>query len=163
DGRPAEYEWFFHRVRWSRDGTRLLGDDGPLACAVDLPGGRMRWLARIGDAYWDGLSMPVAWSPDGRLVPAVARGSAKGEPGRRIEVWSLGDEPACVRSIDTPEETTAVLWGADGVLAAIGEHTLRFVRALTGEILGDFAFDQEPDEELRPVEEGEFLHGMFQE
>ncbi|MEU6267321.1 hypothetical protein [Saccharopolyspora shandongensis] len=250
DGEPDRYEWFFDRVRWSRDGTRLMGDDGPLACVVDLPGGRMRWVAHIGDAGWNGLSTPLAWSPDDRLVAAVAsgepgtltvldartgnqvgesvaqvpgmlhwgmRGSAarlaivlpdgggvdvhdedgrrfhldidttkqigmhdagperpwawepSGEHGAcltadgRVEVWSLGDEPACVRSVEVPAETTAVLWGASGVLAVLGEYTLRFVRARTGEVLGDFSFGQESDEELRPVEEGDFIGDMFQE
>ncbi|MEV0697524.1 hypothetical protein AB0I53_06340 [Saccharopolyspora sp. NPDC050389] len=253
DGEPDRYEWFFDRVRWSRDGTRLLGDSGPAVCAVDLPGGRMRWFARIGDTHWNGLSMPVAWSPDDRLVAAVARGESRGEPGTltvldartgdqigesveqapgmlhwgmrgdaarlaivlpdgggvdvhdedgrrchldidvteqigmhengmerpwawdpagdhgacltadgQIDVWSLGDEPAHLRSIDAPEETTAVLWGADGVLAVIGENTLRFVRAFTGEVLGDFQLGQESGEE-REAEEGDFLGDMFQE
>ncbi|MDA3649482.1 hypothetical protein LZ318_07525 [Saccharopolyspora indica] len=240
DGEPDEYEWSFGRVRWSRDGSRLAGHRGSTACAVDLPGGRMRWLVRT-DA-----SMPLAWSPDDRFVAAVGKGElvvldaetgdqvgesveqdsgmphwgvrdgaarlaivledgggvdVHDEDGRRfhldidtteqlgehfgeqhpwawepagehgacltgddrIEVWSLGEEPALVRSLHVPEGTTAVLWGAGGVLVVLGENTLRFVRALSGQVLGDMTFDREPDEDSRPVEEGEFLGDWFQE
>ncbi|WP_406316405.1 WD40 repeat domain-containing protein [Streptosporangium sp. NBC_01639] len=239
-------EWSFRRVRWSRDGTRLLGFNGEWACAVDVPGGRMRWLAHTEDV--------VEWSPDGRRFASIAVGSGtdgtgrltvfesetgsavgapveqlqgtlhwgmRGEAARlavvagdgrgvdvydedgrheshldidtteqigvsywgggerpwawspsgehgacltsddQIEVWSLGDDPACVRSIEVPEETAAVLWGADGVLAAIGGFTLRFVRALTGDVLGDFANGREDEEGLAPVEDGDGLHGIY--
>ncbi|MER7076846.1 hypothetical protein SAMN02982929_04859 [Saccharopolyspora kobensis] len=239
-GEPDECRWSFGRVRWSRDGSRLMGEQGSTACAVDLPGGRMRWLVRTS------AEMPLAWSPDDRFVAAVGEGELivldaetgdqvgesveqgpgmphwgvrdgaarlavvleggggvdvhdeggrrfhldidtteqlgehsgdqrpwawepSGEHGAcltgddRVEVWSLGEEPALVRSLDVPEESTAVLWGADGVLVVLGAHALRFVRARNGEVLGDFVFDQAPEEDSRLEEEGTYLGDWFQE
>ncbi|MDX3224353.1 hypothetical protein [Streptomyces sp. ME19-01-6] len=250
--RRLDDEWFFRRVRWSRDGTRLLGDNGEWACAVDMPGGRMRWLTltggavawspddrrlasiasasdsseaddvangrltvfdaltgnavsepvpqprgtvhwglrgraarlaamtengggvdiydedgghqyhldidtteRIGLSYWDGEERPWAWAPSGEYGACLTS-------DERIEVWSLGDEPAPVRSIDVPEDTAAVVWGADDVLAAVGGFSLRFVRALTGDVLGDFVVGREDEEGLAPVEAEEELHGVYQ-
>ncbi|MFI7127350.1 hypothetical protein ACIBQ1_16755 [Nonomuraea sp. NPDC050153] len=234
----------FRRVRWSRDGGRLLGDNDTWAAVVDLPGGRMRWLALTAG--------PVAWSPDDRYAAALTPGRPRlltvfdadsgqpvGDPvaqaegslhwgmrgsearlavvvedgggvdvhdahgrhrhhlpiattkriGRyfydgqerpwawesagdfgacltadgRAEVWSLGDEPAQVGSIEAPEGTEAVLWGADGVLALIGARTLRFVGAFTGAVLGDFAFGRHFDSERSPLDDDcATLHGMFQ-
>ncbi|WP_026413585.1 WD40 repeat domain-containing protein [Actinomadura oligospora] len=237
--------WSFRRVRWSRDGTRLLGFNGAWACSVDVPGGRMRWLARtggdfvewspddrrfgaiasdtpdaevgrltvfdagtgramcapveqltgtlhwgmrgtaarlavvtrdgrgvdlydedgqheyhldigtterIGVSYWDGPERPWAWSPSGAHGACLTSDD-------RIEVWSLADDPALVRSIDVPEGTAAVLWGAEGVLAAIGEFSLRFVRALTGDVVGDFVVGMEDEEGLGPVGAEDELHG----
>ncbi|MFC4014279.1 hypothetical protein ACFOY2_44140 [Nonomuraea purpurea] len=237
-------EFAFRRVRWSRDGGRLLGHNGPWATAVDVPSGRMRWLTlTVGD---------VAWSPDDRRAAALTSGrsprltvldAGTGQPagdpadqaegtlhwgmrgaearlavvvddgggvdvydengrhryhlpiattdrnGRsfyngqerpwawepagefgacltadgRAEVWSLGDEPARAGSIQTPEGTEAVLWGAGGVLALIGAQTLRFVDALTGAVSGDFVFGRHFDGERSPLDdEDEPLHGMFQ-
>ncbi|MBE1593681.1 hypothetical protein ACFPOI_23700 [Nonomuraea angiospora] len=233
----------FRRVRWSRDGGRLLGDDDTWAAVVDLPGGRMRWLALTAG--------PVAWSPDDRYAAALTPGRPRrltvfdagtgrpvGDPvaqaegslhwgmrgaearlavvvedgggvdvldaygrhryhlpiattrriGRyfhdgqerpwawesagdfgacltadgRAEVWSLGGEPALVGSIETPDGTEAVLWGADGVLALIGAQTLRFVGAFTGAVLGDFVFGRYFDPERSPLDDDcATLHGMF--
>ncbi|MEV5535359.1 hypothetical protein AB0L13_00770 [Saccharopolyspora shandongensis] len=54
-----------------------------------------------------GPERPWAWEPSGEHGACL---TADG----RVEVWSLGDEPACVRSVEVPAETTAVLWGASG-------------------------------------------------
>ncbi|MEW1842031.1 hypothetical protein AB0392_29160 [Nonomuraea angiospora] len=233
----------FRRVRWSRDGGRLLGDDDTWAAVVDLPGGRMRWLALT--------AAPVAWSPDDRYAAALTPGRPRrltvfdagtgrpvGDPvtqaegslhwgmrgaearlavvvedgggvdvydarghhqyhlpiattgriGRyfhdgqerpwawesagdfgacltadgRAEVWSLGGEPALVGSIEAPDGTAAVLWGADGVLALIGAQTLCFVGAFTGAVLGDFVFGRYFDPERSPLDDDcATLHGMF--
>ncbi|GAA1527595.1 hypothetical protein GCM10009678_06600 [Actinomadura kijaniata] len=247
---PAEFaqrlghrEWFFSRVRWSRDGTRLLGSDGrDRACSVDMPGGRMRWLVRA-DA-------PVEFSPDDRRLASVTGGLLRvfdadtgeeaGEPARqaegslhwgmrgnapvlavvaengggvtvhdengrplhrldiattentgrgffegeqrpwawapsgthgacltddgRVEVWSLDGTAARTGSFPVPEGSVAVLWGAGDVLAVLGERTLRFVRALTGEAVGDHTFgeDGEDGEGEPPVEREDLLHGVFE-
>ncbi len=238
-------EWSFVRVRWSKDGTRLLGSDGRgWACSVDMPGGRMRWLVRA--------DFPVEFSPDDRRLASVTDGLLRvfdadtgeevGEPVRqaegslhwgmrgntpvlavvaehgggvtvhdengrplhrldiattgntgrgffegeerpwawapsgthgacltgdgRVEVWSLDDTAARVGSFPVPEGSVAVLWGAGDVLAVLGERTLRFVRALTGEAMGDYTFgedeDGEDDENEPPVEQGDLLHGVFE-
>ncbi len=236
-------EFAFRRVRWARDGGRLLGHDGPWAAVLDLPDGRMRWLAltigpvewspddrraaalrpgrpsrltvfdagtglpvgdsadqaegslhwgmrgagarlavvvkdgggvdvydehgyheyhlpitstkRIGEYFYDGQQRPWAWEPAGEFGACL---TADG----RVEVWSLGDVPARVGSLGTPEGTQAVLWGADGVLALIGARTLRFVAAFSGAVLGDFTFGRSFDSG-RSVLDDEFasLRGMF--
>ncbi|MEV0381190.1 hypothetical protein [Nonomuraea sp. NPDC050643] len=237
-------EFGFRRVRWSRDGRRLLGDSEPWAAVVDLPGGRMRWLAltagpvawspddrlaaaltpgrprrltvfdagtgvpvgepavqaegalhwgmrgaearlavvvekgggadiydehgghryhlpiatteRIGRYFYDGLQRPWAWEPAGEFGACLTAGG-------QVEVWSLGGEPARVASIDAPEGTEGVLWGAGDVLALIGEETLRFVGARTGAVLGDFVFGRYFDTERSPLDDDfATLHGMFQ-
>ncbi|MEU8787284.1 BRCT domain-containing protein [Streptomyces sp. NPDC048637] len=79
-----------------------------------------------------------AWAPSG---DAGAWLTADG----RVEVWSLdGDEPQRLRTLDVPSETGVLLWGADDVLVAMGPTTLRFLRAGSGEVLGDFAFLHKP-------------------
>ncbi|MGA8114156.1 MAG: hypothetical protein WCA46_10885 [Actinocatenispora sp.] len=237
----------FERVRWSRDGSHLLGHSRPWAFVVDLPGGLVRWMeCTVDHAAFspdDRLVASIGWDPDDRRrtelilldaatgapvcepVPqapgsphwgtragaarlAVVTQDGRGvdvyhEDGRgqyhldiaatpnlgrtpfasldhpwswapsgghgacltadgRIEVWALDAEPARTRSIDVPEDTTGVLWGADGVLVAFGEYTLRFVRALTGEVLGDVRVDREFDRKSGPVDDDRaHLHGMF--
>ncbi|UYB38642.1 hypothetical protein SLV14_001030 [Streptomyces sp. Je 1-4] len=79
-----------------------------------------------------------AWAPSG---DAGAWLTADG----RVEVWSLdGDEPQRLRTWDVPSETGVLLWGADDVLVAMSPTTLRFLRAGSGEILGDFTFLHTP-------------------
>ncbi|MFG2135536.1 BRCT domain-containing protein [Streptomyces sp. NPDC048650] len=79
-----------------------------------------------------------AWSPSG---DAGAWLTADG----RVEVWSLdGDAPRRQRTLDVPPETGVVLWGADDVLVAMSPTTLRFLRAGSGDVLGDFTFLREP-------------------
>jgi hypothetical protein len=104
-----------------------------------------RRIGMVGWSFHEGSERPWAWEPAGE------HGACLTEDGR-IEIWSLGDEPALVRSTPVPPETTAVLWGADGVLALIGERTLCFQHALTADVLGDFAVTQ--DEEEAPIEHG---------
>ncbi len=79
-----------------------------------------------------------AWAPSG---DAGAWLTADG----RVEVWSLdGDEPQRLRTLDVPSETGVLLWGADDVLVAMSPTTLRFLRAGSGEVLGDFTFLHTP-------------------
>ncbi|MYT17949.1 MULTISPECIES: BRCT domain-containing protein [unclassified Streptomyces] len=79
-----------------------------------------------------------AWAPSG---DAGAWLTADG----RVEVWSLdGDEPQRLRTLDVPSETGVLLWGADDVLVAMSPTTLRFLRAGSGEVLGDFTFLHRP-------------------
>jgi hypothetical protein len=92
----------------------------------------------IGEANADHADATAwAWAPDGRHAAAV---TTQGD----IEVWSLDENAERVRSIAGAHDTYGVLWGADGVLVLVGETTLRFVRAITGESIGDFAFLREP-------------------
>ncbi|MDX3224350.1 hypothetical protein [Streptomyces sp. ME19-01-6] len=86
-----------------------------------------------------------AWAPSGEAGACLT-----GEG--RVEVWSLADdEPRRLRTLDAPSATAGVLWGADDVLVAVGDTTLRFLRAGSGEVLGDFAFLREP-QAPRPLE-----------
>ena len=79
-----------------------------------------------------------AWAPSG---DAGAWLTADG----RVEVWSLdGEKPKRLRTLDVPPETGVLLWGADDVLVAISPTTLRFLRAGSGEVLGDFTFPHKP-------------------
>ena len=79
-----------------------------------------------------------AWAPSG---DAGAWLTADG----RVEVWSLdGDEPKRLRTLDVPSATGVLLWGADDVLVALSPTTLRFLRAGSGEVLGDFTFPHKP-------------------
>lgn len=87
---------------------------------------------------------PWAWSPNGLYAACLTVDD-------QIEVWSLGPEPQRVDAFDVPEETTGVVWGAAGVLVAVGRKTLRFVQAATGDVTGDFCFLREPYGQ-RPLE-----------
>lgn len=79
-----------------------------------------------------------AWAPSG---DAGAWLTADG----RVEVWSLdGDEPQRLRTLDVPPESGVLLWGADDVLVAMSPTTLRFLRAESGDVLGDFTFLHQP-------------------
>ncbi|MEV0375583.1 BRCT domain-containing protein [Streptomyces sp. NPDC050636] len=71
------------RVRWSRDGTRLLaqgeGRGRPEAFVVDVASGQPQWVAEIG--------RPADWSPDDRLLAHDREGlcfldALTGEPTR---------------------------------------------------------------------------------
>ncbi|MEW1748499.1 WD40 repeat domain-containing protein [Streptomyces angustmyceticus] len=79
-----------------------------------------------------------AWAPSG---DAGAWLTADG----RVEVWSLeGDEPQRLRTVEVPPETGVLLWGADDVLVAMSPTTLRFLRAGSGETVGDFTCFHHP-------------------
>ena len=79
-----------------------------------------------------------AWAPSG---DAGAWLTTDG----RVEMWSLdGDEPQRLRTVDVPSETGVLLWGADDVLVAMSPTALRFLRAESGEVLGDFTFLHTP-------------------
>lgn len=67
-------------------------------------------------------------------------------------MWSLGDAATLERTLPAPEGTRGVVWGAGGVVVAIGPTCLRFVRADDGAVLGDHALLREADG-LRPLED----------
>ncbi|MEU7005090.1 hypothetical protein [Nonomuraea sp. NPDC046570] len=136
-------------VAWDGRGVDVYDEDGRYEYHLDID-----TTERIGVSCWDGGERLWAWSPSGEHGACLTSDD-------QIKVWSLGDGPACVQSIEVPEETAAVLWGADGVLAAIGGFTLRFVRALTGDVLGDFVNGRDDEEGLAPVEDGDELHGVY--
>ncbi|GAA2444587.1 hypothetical protein GCM10010191_71600 [Actinomadura vinacea] len=96
-----------------------------------------------------------AWEPDGDRAACL---TAEG----RIEIWSLGRERGeRLRAFDAPEKASGVLWGADGVLVALGTKALRFLRADTGEVIGDFTLLRQA-RAPRPLElEGEDLGEEF--
>ncbi|XVQ08033.1 hypothetical protein ACQP1W_36475 [Spirillospora sp. CA-255316] len=96
-----------------------------------------------------------AWEPGGdRAACLTAAG--------RIEIWSLDRERGeRLRAFDAPEKASGVLWGADGVLVALGTKALRFLRADTGEVIGDFTLLRQV-RAPRPLElEGEDLGEEF--
>ncbi|MEU7431034.1 BRCT domain-containing protein [Streptomyces sioyaensis] len=79
-----------------------------------------------------------AWAPSGNAGAWLTTDG-------RVEVWSLdGDEPQRLRTLDVPSEAGVLLWGADDVLVAMSPTTLRFLRAGSGEVLGDFTFLHRP-------------------
>lgn len=83
-----------------------------------------------------------AWAPSGDQAAVF---TAAGD----IEVWSLGDGAARrLRTLAAPAGTQGVLWGADHVIVAVGEEVLRFLRADSDEIVGDYAFQRQADAEL---------------
>ncbi|GAA2445640.1 hypothetical protein GCM10010191_73200 [Actinomadura vinacea] len=83
-----------------------------------------------------------AWAPSGDRGAVL---TAAGD----IEVWSLGDgEPQRLRTLSAPAGTKGVLWGAGDTIVAVGEKVLCFLRASTGETVGDYTFQREADAEL---------------
>ncbi|MGW4957955.1 WD40 repeat domain-containing protein [Nonomuraea sp. NPDC004186] len=81
---------------------------------------------------------PWAWEPDGERAACL---TAEG----RVEIWSLGDEGGeRLRSFDAPAEATGVHWGSDDVLVVLGTTVLRFLRADSGEVIGDFRLLRQP-------------------
>ncbi|GAA1595040.1 hypothetical protein GCM10009678_91360 [Actinomadura kijaniata] len=79
-----------------------------------------------------------AWAPDGDRAACLTVDG-------RIEVWSLGDEHAeRLRAFDAPDKAIGLHWGADDVLVAVGTTVLRFLRADTGEVVGDFTLLRQP-------------------
>ncbi|MEO3867482.1 WD40 repeat domain-containing protein [Nonomuraea sp. B12E4] len=81
---------------------------------------------------------PWAWEPDGDRAACL---TAEG----RVEIWSLGDEGGeRLASFEAPEGALGVHWGADGVLVTLGPKVLRFLRADSGEVIGDFTLLRQP-------------------
>ncbi|MFC8669299.1 WD40 repeat domain-containing protein [Streptomyces sp. NPDC057199] len=79
-----------------------------------------------------------AWAPDGDRAACLTADD-------RIEVWSLNDERAeRLRTLNAPKKATGLHWGADDVLVAMGPTVLRFLRADTGEVIGDFTLLRQP-------------------
>lgn len=94
---------------------------------------------------WTGDRNAWAWAPDGQRAACMTSEEV-------VEVWDLSDpaRPWRVRTMPI-EDTYAVHWGADNTLVQIGATRVRFVRADTGEVVGDFTFLRVP-EGPRPVE-----------
>ncbi|MEV0352343.1 BRCT domain-containing protein [Nonomuraea sp. NPDC050680] len=94
----------FRRVRWSRDGGRLLGHDGFWAAALDLPDGRLRWLTlTVGD---------VAWSPDDRRAAAL-------RPGRSALLTVLDADTGQPVSDPVIQAEGSLHWGMRGAEARL--------------------------------------------
>ena len=179
DRPPAEWSRDERLVAFHRDGSLVIADAADGQPVAELPGyGKSSFLCwgtrlavvteqgvgivdRGGEHHYDlALSLREpdygsdaltwAWAPgdDERAVCLTADG--------RIEVWSLGDRRAeRLRSFDAPEGANGVLWGADGVIIALGETVLRFLRVDSGELIGDFTLLRQPPAP-RPLEiEGE--------
>jgi hypothetical protein len=94
-----------------------------------------------------------AWAPSGDRGAVL---TAAGD----IELWSLSNsEPERLRTLAAPIGTAGVLWGADNIIVAVGRTVLRFVRADSGETVGDYTFLRQADAEL-PLHE-EYVYDHF--
>ncbi|MFC5829328.1 WD40 repeat domain-containing protein [Nonomuraea insulae] len=101
---------------------------------------------------------PWTWGPDGEQAACL---TVEG----RVEIWSLGDEAGeRLRSFDAPDGATGVHWGADDVLVVLGTKVLRFLRADSGEVIGDFRLLRQPSAP-RPLmlDEEDFGKDMYPE
>ncbi|UGQ12158.1 hypothetical protein LO772_00675 [Yinghuangia sp. ASG 101] len=94
---------------------------------------------------WTGDRNAWSWAPDGERAACLT------DTGT-VEVWSFTDpaHPERLRTLPA-EATCAVRWGADDTIVLPAERRVRFVRAETGGLVGDFAFLRAP-EGPRPVE-----------
>ncbi|WP_026411289.1 WD40 repeat domain-containing protein [Actinomadura oligospora] len=112
--------------------------------AIVDPAGRRCYDLDVDARDGHDMITPWAWAPDGdRAAFLTADG--------RIEVWSMGDERAeRVGAFVAPKQATGLVWGADEVLVALGETVLHFVRADTGEVVGDTTLLRQPAAE-RPL------------
>ncbi|MEV4106304.1 WD40 repeat domain-containing protein [Nonomuraea sp. NPDC049695] len=104
-------------------------DDGRHRYDLDLP---LREVRRD-----DEDASTWAWSPDGLHAAML---TAHGH----VEVWSLNAAASRVGTVEAQESARGLVWGADGVIAIVGETTLRFFQAATGRVIGDFAFLRTP-------------------
>ncbi|MFJ9419625.1 hypothetical protein ACIRPT_36500 [Streptomyces sp. NPDC101227] len=97
------------------------------------------------DEKWAGDRNAWAWAPGGERAACL---TSEGT----VEVWSFAD-PARARRLRTVPAggADAVHWGAEGTLVLLDSSCVRFVRADTGEVLGNFPFLRVP-EGPRPVE-----------
>ncbi|TJZ44529.1 hypothetical protein FCH28_29765 [Streptomyces piniterrae] len=97
------------------------------------------------DDKWGGDVNAWAWAPGGERAACLTSEDT-------VEVWSLAD-PARARRLRVLAAggADAVHWGADDTLVLVGAACVRFVRADTGEAVGDFPFLRVP-EGPRPVE-----------
>ncbi|MEU9119942.1 hypothetical protein AB0C96_08770 [Streptomyces sp. NPDC048506] len=102
------------------------------------------------DERWEGDRNAWAWAPGGDRAACLTYEDT-------VEVWSL-TRPARARRLRSmpAEGARAVHWGADDTLVLVAETRVRFVRAETGEVLGDFGFLRVP-EGSRPLE-GDVLY-----
>jgi len=126
----------------------LVPAEGKVAGAVHVfDGGAHRYTLATKPAVRsrDGDFCAWAWSPDGAHAACLTADGA-------IEVWSLGDAATLERKLTAPAGTRGVVWGAEGVIVALGPKSLRFVRADDGAVLGDHALLREA-EGLRPLED----------
>ncbi|MEO3805269.1 WD40 repeat domain-containing protein [Nonomuraea sp. B1E8] len=142
--RPAHAEAEF--LRWGPEGRLAVVTSDRVTVLDGTTGERLHDLDigvhRAHPRGWDPL--PWAWSPDGRSAALV-----NGEG--RVEIWELGGLPERLRVIDGLYPETGghlpyfgLEWTPDNVLVMVGGEAVRFVRAETGEIIGDFAFHHEP-------------------
>ncbi len=97
------------------------------------------------DERWIGDREAWAWAPGGERAACL---TATGV----VEIWSFED-PAHARRLRTVSATRAraVYWGAGDTLVLVDDRRVRFVRADTGEEVGDFPFQRVPAGP-RPVE-----------
>ncbi|MGP3968800.1 WD40 repeat domain-containing protein [Streptomyces sp. 6N223] len=97
------------------------------------------------DEPWVGDRAPWAWAPGGEEAAFLTWEDT-------VQVWSFADPARARRLRILPaEDAHAVHWGAEDTLVLVGATRVRFVRAGTGEDVGDFTFLRVP-EGRRPVE-----------
>lgn len=58
-------------------------------------------------------------------------------------VWELGDEPVPKSTTAAPDETAGVFFGAENMIAVIGEQTIRFT-TMDGRVVSDHILQHEP-------------------
>ncbi|WP_067830846.1 WD40 repeat domain-containing protein [Actinomadura kijaniata] len=148
---PAYPEAAF--LSWGTDRLAVVvpeDEDGrarPVVAIIDASGTHHYDLdVTLPSTRWEDTAdlRPWAWAPDGTRAACLTTDG-------RIEIWSLGGHPEQMRTLDVPAGTRGVLWGADDVVIVAGETTLRFVRAATGETIGDLSALREPPA-ARPLE-----------
>lgn len=127
-------------------------DDGRHVGSAAIP--HPQWQ---GQERWSGDRDAWAWAPDGDRAASLTDAGT-------VEVWSFADPARAerVRSFHA-EGANAVCWGAGDTLVLVADRYIRFVRADTGAVTGDFVSLREPDEP-RPVEgehEDEFERATF--
>ncbi|MBA0053934.1 hypothetical protein E0L36_24705 [Streptomyces sp. AJS327] len=90
---------------------------------------------------------PWAWAPSGERAALLTHDGG-------VEIWALdGAEPELLRTENAPYDALGLVWGAGDVLVAAGPRSLRFLCAVTGELLGDYTFLRTPDAEPPLAEE----------
>jgi hypothetical protein len=134
-GKPVSLHWAPGRavnrlaVLTPPTGTAETGgvhvfDDDRLVFSAQVP--HSGWGSREGDHNaW-------AWAPGGeRAAFLTIEGSA--------EIWSFADpaNPRLIRSVLAGGADT-VYWGADDTLVVLDDVVMQFVKAETGEVIGDF-------------------------
>lgn len=94
---------------------------------------------------WSGDRNAWAWAPDGDRAACLTDAGT-------VELWSFSDPARAERLRTFPADgACAARWGADDTIVLVADRRVRFVRAETGGVVGDFTFLQVP-EGPRPVE-----------